>query len=127
MAVKKNANDEAPSWLMPVLKRWDEYFERFDKNRYNQDRGADVGIIRAPTNAESGNSLVAQLDEWCKTVQQHGNNVAAKPSVVGLLNQARKYGTDLDQKARIVGDGKQRTLFDASGNAMSFVSEIVTE
>lgn len=31
MAPKKNSNDEAPSWLTPVLKRWDEYFERFDK------------------------------------------------------------------------------------------------
>ncbi|VDO99973.1 unnamed protein product [Heligmosomoides polygyrus] len=33
MEPKKNANvnDEAPSWLMPALKRWDEYFERFDK------------------------------------------------------------------------------------------------
>lgn len=31
MAPKKNTAEGAPSWLTPVLKRRDEYFERFDK------------------------------------------------------------------------------------------------
>ncbi|KAK6061402.1 hypothetical protein COOONC_00938 [Cooperia oncophora] len=39
----------------------------------------------------------------------------------------REQGIDLDDNAHIVGDGKQRRLFDASGNSMSFLQEITTE
>ncbi|EYC35795.1 hypothetical protein Y032_0982g3284 [Ancylostoma ceylanicum] len=31
MPPKKQTSDEAPSWLQPILKRWDEYFVRIDK------------------------------------------------------------------------------------------------
>uniref|UniRef100_A0A7I4XWQ3 CCHC-type domain-containing protein n=1 Tax=Haemonchus contortus TaxID=6289 RepID=A0A7I4XWQ3_HAECO len=46
---------------------------------------------------------------------------------VGLLKRARERGADLDAKACIVGDGRQRKLFDASGDSMSFLSEIIAE
>lgn len=52
------------------------------QNEYNHERGGDVGIIRAPTNAENGNSLMVQLDEWCKAVQQREKNVSATRSAV---------------------------------------------
>ncbi|XGW07566.1 hypothetical protein V3C99_010605 [Haemonchus contortus] len=31
MPPKKSSSDAAPSWLQPILERWDEYFERFDR------------------------------------------------------------------------------------------------
>ncbi|EYC09155.1 hypothetical protein Y032_0062g3389 [Ancylostoma ceylanicum] len=31
MAPKKQSSEEAPVWLQPILKRWDEYFNRFDR------------------------------------------------------------------------------------------------
>ncbi|KAK6059562.1 zinc knuckle [Cooperia oncophora] len=102
-----------------------------------------------------GISLSSELEGWCKTVRKRSNStqplamgqpctydvkifgIPVKALIdtgsvvsiipVGLLKQARGQGVDLDSEARIVGDGKQRKLFDASGNAMSFLSEIVTE
>ncbi|KAK6023304.1 hypothetical protein OSTOST_10914, partial [Ostertagia ostertagi] len=102
-------------------------------------------------------SLVTELDRWCKSVQTKGKGLEPQPRAVGkpstcevkifgitakalvdtgsvisivpvgLLKQVREQGADLDANACIVGDGKQRKLFDASGNAMSFLSEIIAE
>ncbi|KAK6056897.1 zinc knuckle [Cooperia oncophora] len=124
-----------------------KYRENGHNRNYNDTRN----------NAAGGSSLVTELDRWCKTVQRKGEDpklqsgAVGKPSTceveifgitakalvdtgsvisiipVGLLKRVREQGADLDAKAHIVGDGKQRRLFDASGNAMSFLSEIKTE
>ncbi|KAK6012479.1 zinc knuckle [Ostertagia ostertagi] len=108
-------------------------------------------------NTVGGISLADKVEGWCKTVRMKPNlgstqpqamgkpctcdvkifGISAKALVdtgsvvsivpVGLLKQARDQGVDLDNQASVVGDGKQRKLIDASGNPMSFLSEIVTE
>ncbi|KAK6058973.1 hypothetical protein COOONC_03436, partial [Cooperia oncophora] len=121
----------------------------------NAHFNVDVIMVDAITERPGGISLSSELEGWCKTVRKRSNStqplamgqpctydvkifgIPVKALIdtgsvvsiipVGLLKQARGQGVDLDSEARIVGDGKQRKLFDASGNAMSFLSEIVTE
>uniref|UniRef100_A0A7I4YHH5 RNA-directed DNA polymerase n=1 Tax=Haemonchus contortus TaxID=6289 RepID=A0A7I4YHH5_HAECO len=125
--------------------------------RNHRDNGHSDGSSKGRNGPPLGSSLVTELDRWCKTVQSIGKEVGPHPSAVGkpstceveifgvaakalvdtgsvvsivpvgLLKQVRERGVDLDAKASIVGDGKQRKLYDASGNAMGFLSEIVTE
>ncbi|KAK6055350.1 zinc knuckle [Cooperia oncophora] len=126
-------------------------------NHKYRENGHNRNYSDTRNNAAGGSSLVTELDRWCKTVQRKGEDpklqsgAVGKPSTceveifgitakalvdtgsvisiipVGLLKRVREQGVDLDAKAHIVGDGKQRRLFDASGNAMSFLSEITAE
>ncbi|XGW16277.1 hypothetical protein V3C99_001608, partial [Haemonchus contortus] len=123
-------------------------------NTGHRDNGNGGGFNRARNSAAVGSSLVTELDRWCKSVQERGQRLEPQPQAVGkpstcevkifgikakalvdtgsvisivpvgLLKRARERGADLDAKACIVGDGRQRKLFDASGNSMSFLSEI---
>ncbi|VDO75325.1 unnamed protein product [Haemonchus placei] len=117
------------------------------RNHSHRENGPGDGSNRA---RQLGSSLVTELDRWCKTVQSTGKEVGPHPSAVGkpstceveifgvaakalvdtgsvvsivpvgLLKQVRERGTDLDAKACIVGNGKQRKLYDASGNGKCY-------
>ncbi|KAK6036368.1 zinc knuckle [Cooperia oncophora] len=104
-----------------------KYRENGHNRNYNDTRN----------NAAGGSSLVTELDRWCKTVQRKGEDPKLQSGAVGKPSTCEVEIFGITAKALVdtgsvisiipVGLLKRRRLFDASGNAMSFLSEITTE